>query len=79
MAFLRIVTNPRIFERPTVVMEAWSTVEGWLGLPSVRVSLFTERHHEILGVVLGDAAVRADPVPDAHLAAPAIEHGLVLC
>jgi hypothetical protein len=31
-----------------------------------------------LGRLLGEGAVRANLVPDAHLAALAIEHGLVL-
>lgn len=39
----------------------------------------TERHREILGSLLSDTLARSNLVPDAHLAALAIEHGLTLC
>lgn len=37
----------------------------------------TERHREVLGDLLPQ--VQGNLVPDAHLAALAIEHGLTLC
>jgi predicted nucleic acid-binding protein len=37
------------------------------------------RHPELLGRLLGLPGVRAGLVHDAHLAALAIEHGLILC
>jgi hypothetical protein len=39
----------------------------------------TERHAGVLGALLASAGVQANLVPDAHLAALAIEHGLLLC
>jgi hypothetical protein len=39
----------------------------------------TERHAEILANLLSQPGVHGDLVPDAHLAALAIEHGLTLC
>ena len=39
----------------------------------------TDRHAEVLGGLLAAAGVQANLVPDAHLAALAIEHGLLLC
>lgn len=30
LAFIRLVTNPRIFERPEPVDKAWKQVEDWL-------------------------------------------------
>jgi len=33
LAFVRVVTNPRIFERPASISEAWARVEEWLSLP----------------------------------------------
>jgi len=39
----------------------------------------TDRHAEVLGKLLGLPGVHANLVPDAHLAALAIEHGLMLC
>lgn len=39
----------------------------------------TERHAEVLGRLLRAGNATANLVPDAHLAALAIEHGLVVC
>jgi hypothetical protein len=78
LAFLRLVTNPRVFERPASVRAAWQQVEAWLDCEAAWIPAPTDRHREILGRLLGEAAVRANLVPDAHLAALAIEHGLVL-
>ena len=30
LAFIRLVTNPRTFERPETVNKAWQQVEEWL-------------------------------------------------
>jgi hypothetical protein len=38
-----------------------------------------ERHREVLVSLLGLPGVHGNLVPDAHLAALAIEHGLTLC
>lgn len=79
LAFVRLVTNPRVFERPASIAEAWSCVEEWLALPSVWIPLPTERHSQILGDFLKRVVDRPALVPDAHLAALAIEHDLILC
>ena len=79
LAFLRIVTNPRIFERPEAIGDAWRQVKAWFDVDSVWTPEPTQRHPEILGHLLTQGAGRANLVPDAHLAALAIEHGLVLC
>jgi uncharacterized protein len=79
LTFLRLVSSRRIFERAERVTEAWRQVERWLGLPSVWVPAPTDRHPELLGRLLSDVGERADLVPDAHLAALAMEHGLELC
>ena len=76
---MRIVSNPRIFPRPASVAAAWRQMESWLAAESVWIPLPTERHQQILAPLMQRAEGRANLVPDAHLAAPAIEHGLVLC
>ena len=78
LAFLRLVTNPRVFERPASIRAAWNQIEEWLDCDAVWVPAPTDRHRQVLGRLLTEAAVRANLVPDAHLAALAIEHGLVL-
>ena len=79
LAFLRIVTNPRIFERPEGIADAWAQVKAWLDCETVWIPDPTERHCDILGHLLSGSAIQANLVPDAHLAALAIEHGLILC
>jgi toxin-antitoxin system PIN domain toxin len=79
LGFVRIVSNPRIFETPPSVSAAWKQVEEWLGCEPAWIPLPTERHAEILGSLMKYSVSRSELVPDAHLAALAIEHGLTLC
>lgn len=79
LAFIRLVSNPRIFERPRPLVEAWRQVEAWLDWSTAWIPQPTERHREVLGRLLETAVQRPSLVPDAHLAALAIEHGLILC
>ena len=78
LGFLRIVTNPRIFEQPEPISEAWDQVADWLACESAWIPQPGARHVEILASLLADPGVTANLVPDAHLAALAIEHGLLL-
>jgi len=79
LAFLRLVTNQRIFERPETLEEAWRQVNEWLDCPSVWIPKPTENHREILASLFAKQGITANLIPDAHLAALAIEHGLILC
>ena len=79
LAFLRLVTNPRIYARPQTLVGAWGEVRGWLSCESAWLPTPTERHAEVLGALFSDARAGGNLVPDAHLAALAIEHGLTLC
>jgi len=79
LAFLRIVTNPRVFERPEPIADAWGQVVTWLACDTAWMPEPTERHGEILGELFALPGVYANLVPDAHLAALAMEHGLTLC
>jgi len=79
LAYLRLVTNPRIFPRPESMGSAWKQVEEWLDCPPVWIPEPTDRHRQVLGALLALHGGRANLVPDAHLAALAIEHGLALC
>jgi uncharacterized protein len=78
-AFLRIATNPRIFPRPLSSTVAWEQVEEWLELPNVWVPGPVSTHASILGRLIRDTGATAKRIPDAHLAAIAIGHGLTLC
>jgi predicted nucleic acid-binding protein len=57
----------------------WSALEEWLDCSPVWIPQPTERHREVLGTLLTDQSLRANLIPDTHLAALAIEHGLTLC
>jgi hypothetical protein len=57
---------------------AWGQVEEWLELDSTFVPEPTRRHREILAELMPRVS-RAELMPDAHLAALAMEYGLVLC
>jgi uncharacterized protein len=79
LAFLRVATNPRVFRSPLTMLVAWQQVASWLSAETVWVPAPTERHAEMLGKLLALPGVLGNLVPDAHLAALAIEHGLTLC
>jgi toxin-antitoxin system PIN domain toxin len=79
LAFLRLVTNPRVFTRPESMRDAWRQVQDWLACNVAWIPQPSERHTEILGRLLDAPGIHANLVPDAHLAALAMEHGLVLC
>ena len=79
LACLRITTNPRIFTRPAPVDRVWMQIFEWISAPAAWVPTPTDRHASILGGLLLATGRGGDLVPDAHLAALAIAHGLVLC
>jgi len=79
LGFLRISTNSRIFQRPLTMADAWQHLMHWLSSDVVWMPSPTERHAEVLGKLLAAPGVHGNLVPDAHLAALAIEHGLTLC
>ena len=78
VAFLRISTNPRVFERPLTTAEAETVVSSWLVLPAVSTIDPGERYWDVLKSLLHRAQVRGSLVTDAALAALAIEHGATL-
>jgi toxin-antitoxin system PIN domain toxin len=79
LAFVRLASNPRIFQRPLPASEAWVQVEEWLACRNVWVPEPTERHGEFLRSLLGAVGNRSNLIPDAHLAALTMEYGLILC
>lgn len=77
-AFLRIGTNPRLHQRPLTLDEAIARVQSWFDQPCVRLIHPTEHHWPILQRMLRGGRAVGNLVPDAHLAALAIEHNCVL-
>lgn len=78
-AFLRIVTHPRVFERPLPNEEAREAIASWLAQPNVGIAEPGERHWEILQDLAIHGQASGALVMDAALAAIAIEHGATLC
>lgn len=78
LAFLRLSASPRIVDRPIALRESSAVVTSWLALPSTWVPQPTDRHAQTLTGLL-EPETKPDLVPDAHLAALAIEHGVLLC
>ncbi len=78
LAFMRITTNVRVFERPLSIRKAWAQVEAWLSAPASWIPTPGAQHATIFGSLV-PLISRPNLVPDAHLAALAIEHGLTLC
>jgi toxin-antitoxin system PIN domain toxin len=79
LAFLRLATNPRIFPHPLKMSAAWRQVAAWLEAEPVWMPRPTEHHAETLETLLAEPGIHGNLVPDAHLAALAVEHGLTLC
>lgn len=78
-AFVRIVTHPRASARPLGARDAWAFVEDWLAVPAVWIPGPTDRHGDVLGSLVRKYRVAGNLIPDAHLAALAIQHGLEVC
>ncbi|HEV2439953.1 MAG TPA: type II toxin-antitoxin system VapC family toxin [bacterium] len=78
LAFLRLSTNPRVFEHPFLPEEAVPVVSSWIARPNAIILQPGERHWQILSNLLAETSARGALIMDAHLAALAIEHGAEL-
>ncbi|MDP9342556.1 MAG: type II toxin-antitoxin system VapC family toxin [Actinomycetota bacterium] len=79
LAFLRISTNPAVFERPLQPEDAIEIVRSWLAQPGVGVAEPSGRHWTVLAGLAQAGRARGPLLMDAHLAALAMEHGSMLC
>jgi predicted nucleic acid-binding protein len=61
------------------MVDAWKQVRAWLACEQAWIPHSTDRHADLLSELLALPGVNANLVPDAHLAALALEHGLTLC
>ena len=76
MGYLRIATHPRIFAEPLGPDEALGNVAALISRPHVRVVSELDGFLDAYRRVTGDMAVRGNLVPDAHLAAILLQHGV---
>ena len=73
--FLRIVTNPRIYTPPSAIGDAIAFAEQVRNQPHCVVITPGPRHWDIFTDLCRSAGARGNLIPDAYLAALAIESG----
>lgn len=73
--FVRVVTHPKVFVRPSTLPEALAFVEQLRGRPNAATVSPGERHWEIFRSLCEQAGAKGNLVQDAYLAALAIESG----
>jgi uncharacterized protein len=78
-AFLRISTHPRAFQRPLAPPTAWERVTDWLSASVAWIPQPGPEYARILGQIIAKYEVGGNLIPDAQLAALAIEHGIPVC
>jgi uncharacterized protein len=76
MAYLRIATHPAIFARPLSHDEARSNLEALLHLPHVQAVGETDAFWRRFTDVADDLRPTGNMVPDAHIVALMLEHGV---
>ena len=78
LGFIRLSTHPKVFASPFSPAEALERIEEWLTLSHVFIPTPSERHFTILKSLLEKVGAAGNLTTDAHLAALAIERGLIL-
>lgn len=78
-AFVRVGTHPRALEAPLAPDDAIAHVDEWLAAPAAWIPRPTDAHAEVFGSLVRRHGLTVDLVPDARLAALALEHGLTVC
>ena len=73
--FLRVVTHPNVFNPPSSMDKALAFVQELRDQPTCTVITPGVRHWEIFSRLCKTAGIRGNLVPDAFLAALAIESG----
>ena len=73
--FLRVVTHPRVFDHPSGLDQALAFVAAVRNQPNCVLVQLGRRHWAIFEQMCRTASVRGNLVPDADLAALAIESG----
>ena len=73
--FLRIVTHPKIFRSPSTVDKAIDFTQQLRGQPNCVIIEPRNRHWDIFTNLCRQSGARGNLIPDAYLAALAIESG----
>jgi hypothetical protein len=78
LRFVRLTSNSHIYAEPATLATAWSRIESLLDEPNVWVPTPTPQHRRVIAELVAASAFTSNDVPDIHLAALAISHGLRL-
>jgi len=78
LGFIRLLTNPRIFQHPYSAEEVVAIVDTWLLQPHVKMIHPSEQHFARLAGLIRQLGTAGNLTTDAHLAALAMERGLIL-
>jgi toxin-antitoxin system PIN domain toxin len=73
--FLRVVTHPRVFSPPSPTGHALEFADALRGHPNCVHVAAGERHWDIFAGLCREARAKGNLIPDAYLAALAIESG----
>jgi toxin-antitoxin system PIN domain toxin len=79
LAFVRLASNPLLVRQPVSPEKAWKQAAEWLSAEVAWTPLPTDRHAALVAEYFRQSWMTSRLVPDAHLAALAVEHGLTLC
>ena len=78
LGFIRLLTNPRIYRDPYSPFEILEIIRSWLEQPHVKIVHPSDQHFSLLAKLIGQLGTAGNLTTDAHLAALAIERGLIL-
>lgn len=78
LGFIRLLTNPRVFQNPYSSTEILEIVGTWLKQPHVKIVHPAEGHFNRLSGLIREIGTAGNLTTDAHLATLAIERGLIL-
>ena len=74
LGFIRLSSNPKIFENPLSPAKACTLAESWLATPQAALLSPTNKHLTVLRELLEGSQVGSSLMTDAHIAALAIEY-----
>jgi hypothetical protein len=77
-SLVRLVTNPRIFAEPSTPSQAMEFAQAVLDAPAAVVVRPGGRHWQLFSTLVATHRLRGNDIPDAYLAAVAMEAGAYL-
>ncbi len=76
IAFARLSSNPRVVTRALTPEQAMAQVTAWIDAPATWIPTETDDHATVLADLVLRHRITGDLMPDAHLAALAIQYGV---